>query len=114
MGISADPAFAFCDTVRFLTLLFGENLSKVPEGLAIVARTMAAKGLSCGTRNIRSSFTGLQNIFARAAVPPRGSSAAVLAAEVTCVPGSKKRPDTHLGQLKRRCVRFSQLMFDLL
>jgi len=128
--ISADPAFAFPDTVRFLTLLFGENLSKLPEGVAIVAWTLIAKVLARGTRYVRSIVSGLRGVFgnkdesrtrpSRAASKRRADSKEVVVARKTKheqlkqnaedpVPGS-----TRLEQLQGLVSQLWRLVSDLL
>jgi len=124
--ISADPAFAFPDTVRFLTLLFGENLSKLPEGVAIVAWTLIAKGLSRGARFVRSTVSGLRGIFGGKAVSRSSSCGAatkrrvemkkavtVDAAKLGKSEKSAESPMIPVGRLKQRTVQLWRLASDL-
>jgi len=123
--VSADPAFAFGDTLRFLTLLFGENVSRLPEALAILACTMISKGVSRGSRCICSSIAGMSCIFTQAIAPSslaRSTTARcrgdmkTAAARCTSGPGLVKEPvrtRMHLELLKQRCARLWQLTSDL-
>merc|ERR1740121_1793412 len=67
--VSADPAFAFGDTVRFLTLLFGDSLDRLPEGVALLAWTLIKKGLARAARYARSGISGARGSLGRPTAP---------------------------------------------
>jgi len=61
--VSADPAFAHMDTVRFMTLLFGGNLSKVPQTLGCMVSGAAFRTLAPCTRLIRAVLATAKSTF---------------------------------------------------
>jgi hypothetical protein len=122
--VSADPAFAFGDTVRFLTLLFSESLDKLPEGIFLWASAMMKTGLVRGARYVRSGISGIYGVKSS-----RKSCGAALgcgagrparvevdaATPETCKLSAEKRVPAggHLMCLRQQSARLLELAVDL-
>merc|ERR1712151_947715 len=66
--VSADPAFALLDTVRFMSIIFGDIQHKLPETFACFLKASSADALAAAFRLVHSA-TALARAWAERVLP---------------------------------------------